>query len=275
AICILLHQLSALGARLKDKIKIFGHSQSYILLVFNDILMYLCRQFGQLLFWDTCHLTVSKISKYTYSVEKIVGGRGVWGWIDSTMRPFCRLGENQAAYYSGHKKSHSFQFQSIMTADGIMSSLHAPYTGPHGDWMMWNDSGIERILYDLLPCGIGEQRYYLYSDFTYWPSFGIMGPYRSSELGISLSGTEEAANLLMSGARISVEWGFGLNVTFWGINNYKKGSKILSSPVAAYYLVSTLLTNMHMCLKGRNIVSDKFNYSPPSLKEYVRSVFSE
>ncbi|PWW73743.1 hypothetical protein C7212DRAFT_214612, partial [Tuber magnatum] len=92
--------------------------------------------------------------------------------------------------------------------------------------------------------------------------------------GVPLFHTEEAANLLMSSARILVEWGFGLNVNFWGINNYKKGSKIMSSPVAAYYLTSTLLTNMYTCLKERNIVSDKFQCSPLSLKEYVDSVYS-
>ncbi|KAG0123472.1 hypothetical protein HOY82DRAFT_495239, partial [Tuber indicum] len=51
--------------------------------------------------------------------------------------------------------------------------------------------------------------------------------------------------------------------------------KIMSSPVAAYYLVSTLITNIHTCLRGRNIVSDKFKCSPPSLHEYVHSVLSE
>ncbi|RPA94536.1 hypothetical protein L873DRAFT_1936944 [Choiromyces venosus 120613-1] len=49
---------------------------------------------------------------------------------------FCRLGENQSVYYSGYKKAHGFQFQSIMTPDGIMSSLHGPYTRPSSDWMI-------------------------------------------------------------------------------------------------------------------------------------------
>ena len=190
------------------------------------------------------------------------------------MRPFCRPGENQAQYYSGHKKAHGFQFQSIMTPDGIMSSLHGPYTGPSGDWMIWNSSGLDEILHQLFGRDRETPQYYLYGDLAYWPAFGILGPYRSLKPGVPLSRTEEAANLLMSSARISVEWGFGLNVNFWGINNYKKGSKIMSSPVAAYYLVSTLLTNFHTCLKGRNIVSDKFNCLPPSLAEYVHSITS-
>ena len=212
--------------------------------------MYLCQRVSSLLFWDSRSLTLDKISKYADAVEQVVGGRGVWGWIDGTMRPFCHPGENQAAYYSGHKKSDGFQFQSIMTPDGIMSSLDGPYTGPCGNWKMWNDSRIETILRTLFRDSITEQQYYLYGHLAYWPSFGIMGPYRSSPPSIQLSSTKEAANLLMPSAGILVEWGFGLNVNFWGINNYKKGSKIMSSPVAAYYLVSTLLTNMNTCLKG-------------------------
>ncbi|RPA99009.1 hypothetical protein L873DRAFT_1910797 [Choiromyces venosus 120613-1] len=154
---------------------------------------------------------------------------------------FCHPGENQSVYYSSHKKAHGFQFQSIMTPDGIMSSLH--------------------------------RLFYLYGDQAYWPAFGILGPYQSSVPGAALSYTEEAANLLMSSTRILVEWGFDLNVNLWGINNYKKGSKIMSSLIAAYYLVSTLLTNIYTCFKRRNIVSDKFNCPPPSLEDYVHSIY--
>ena len=76
----------------------------------------------------------------------------------------------------------------------------------------------------------------------------------------------------MSSARIAVEWGFALNINYWGINGYRKGTKLGSSPVAAYYMISTLLTNFHTCLKERNQVSDKFKIKAPSLEEYVRSV---
>jgi len=148
-IWILLHHLSASGEQLKDEIKIFGRSQSYVSLVFNDVLVYRSSQFREFLFWDKERLSLQKISNYTKAIEKVVGGSSIWGWIDGTMRPFCRPGENQAYYYSGHKKAHSFQFQSIMTPDGIMSSLHGPYMGLSGDWMIWNNSGLEGILRNL------------------------------------------------------------------------------------------------------------------------------
>ena len=129
--------------------------------------------------WDVQRLTLPTIQKYARAVQDEVGTEGVWGFIDGTMRPFCRPGENQEEYYSGHKKNHGFQFQCIMTPDGLMSSLHGPYKGPTADWNMWNDSGLEEQLKaTLLPEGIHIPRYYLYGDLAYWPAFGIMGPFR-------------------------------------------------------------------------------------------------
>ena len=87
-----------------------------------------------------------------------------------------------------------------------------------------------------------------------------------------LSRAEESANLVMSSAHIAVEWGFAMNINYWGFNSYRKGAKLGSSPVAAYYMMSTLLTNFDTCLKGRNQVSDKFKIQPPSLEEYVHSI---
>lgn len=63
-------------------------------------------------------MTLPTIQKYARAVQDEVGTEGVWGFIDGTMRPFCRPGENQEEYYSGHKKNHGFQFQCIMTPDG-------------------------------------------------------------------------------------------------------------------------------------------------------------
>ncbi|PWW73742.1 hypothetical protein C7212DRAFT_214723, partial [Tuber magnatum] len=140
AICILLYQLSACGTHLKHEIKIFSYSQTYISLVFNDILVHICTHFWNLLSFDI------KIMECANAVKKVVGTRGIWGWIDGMMHPFCYSSEDQAAYYSGCKKAHSFQFQLIMTPDRIMSSLHRLYTGPGGDWMMWSDSELETIL---------------------------------------------------------------------------------------------------------------------------------
>jgi hypothetical protein len=78
--------------------------------VINETILHLGRHCKKLLYWDEGRLTAVKIQEYAQAVEAVAGARGVWGCIDGTMRPFCRPGDNQQDYYSGHKKHHGFQF---------------------------------------------------------------------------------------------------------------------------------------------------------------------
>ena len=95
------HRLSAPGSRLKDEVKIFGHSRSYLSITFNDTITHLVLRFQELLYWDDRRLNLEKIKEYAKAVEGVVGAGGVGGFIDGTMRPFCHPGEDQqkaAAY---------------------------------------------------------------------------------------------------------------------------------------------------------------------------------
>lgn len=244
-------------------------------MVFNDVLEHLRIHYMEFMRWDRRRLTAAQLAIYARAVQGKIGAYGVWGFIDGTMRSFCRPADHeiQQSYYSGHKKAHGFQFQGIITPDGIMSSLYGPFKGPTGDWHMWNVSGLDdelRAVFRRLP---NNQHLYLYGDLAYWPAFGVMGPHRDVRGGTEgLTPIQKAANLTMSTARITVEWGFGRNVNLWGINSYKRGSKIMASPVAMYYVASTLLTNLRTCMDGRNQTSDTFQLAPPSVEEYLRSI---
>jgi len=125
------------------------------------------------------------------------------------MRPFCRRGEDQAAFYSGYKKTHTFKFQSIVTPDGLLSSLIGPFPGPIGDWIVWRSSGIGEILEHLFEKNdvSEDQRLYVYGDSAYVSAFGVIGPYLE-QVNRPLRQEEEAANFVLSGERIVVEWGF-------------------------------------------------------------------
>ena len=39
-----------------------------------------------------------------------------WGFIDGTVRPICRPGENQRVVYHGHKSVHALKYQSIINS---------------------------------------------------------------------------------------------------------------------------------------------------------------
>ena len=86
--------------------------------MFNDITTHLVRRFRKLLYWDDRRLSLEKIKEYAKAIKGVVDADRVWGFIDGTMRPFCRPGENQQKYYSGHKKQHDFQYQLVTTPDG-------------------------------------------------------------------------------------------------------------------------------------------------------------
>ncbi|KAJ8100288.1 hypothetical protein POJ06DRAFT_267884 [Lipomyces tetrasporus] len=66
-----------------------------------------------------------------------------------------------------------------------------------------------------------------------------------------------------------VEQLFGLVLNKWAYNAYKYGLRQESTPVAAFYMVSVLFTNIHTCIAGGNEVSQSFGCAPPSLEEYL------
>ena len=56
-----------------------------------------------------------------------------WGFIDGTVRPVCRPGENQRAIYNGHKRVHSVKFQSVALPNGLVGHLYGPVEGKRHD----------------------------------------------------------------------------------------------------------------------------------------------
>ena len=63
ALAVLCMQLSYLE-RYKTMIYPFGHSQSWLFTVFNDVIMHLSRQYKNKLHWDSRRLTYDQCQKY-------------------------------------------------------------------------------------------------------------------------------------------------------------------------------------------------------------------
>ena len=51
---------------------------------------------------------------------------------------------------------------------------------------------------------------------------------------------QDAANVVISGQRIVVEWGFGSIAKYWALNSFKSSWRLGLSPIAGYYMVATL-----------------------------------
>ncbi|RPB25637.1 hypothetical protein L211DRAFT_94321 [Terfezia boudieri ATCC MYA-4762] len=125
--------------------------------------------------------------------------------------------EDQQLYYSGHKGYHGIKYQSIMTPDGLISSLYGPEFSPKGDWKLWQELGVEQILRqvfapnpenDLEPKDV----LYLYGNPAYAPSYRIRAPYRAAIRG--------------GGGRIVVEWGFANVLNQFTSGEWKRMQKV-------------------------------------------------
>jgi len=101
----------------------------------------------------------------------------------------------------------------------------------------------------------------------YTLSYGIVSGYKAT-VGTPLNPVLKAMNAQMSSMRVSVEHGFGKTMSLWSFNGYKGGLKRGLSPVAGYFMVAVLLSNIHSCLY-RNETCDRFYCDPPSLSTYL------
>ena len=59
---------------------------------------------------------------------------------------------------------------------------------------------------------------------------------------------QDRFNLVMSGVRIAVEWGFGKIMSNFQYLNHEENLKVLRQPVGIYYPVANILANCHTCL---------------------------
>ena len=49
-----------------------------------------------------------------------------FGFIDGTVRPISKPGQNQHVVYNGHKRVHGVKFQSVALPNGIIGNMYGP-----------------------------------------------------------------------------------------------------------------------------------------------------
>lgn len=119
-------------------IQIFGVSQGHISSIVNGLASFLYTQFQPVLYWNPVRLSLQQLQLYAAAVTATVGVQelGIWGFIDGTVWPIARPLVGQEEYYSEHKGYHGIKLQSIVTPDGLISSLYGPealkVTGNYG-----------------------------------------------------------------------------------------------------------------------------------------------
>ena len=149
-----------------------------------------------------------------------------------------------------------------------MIVIEGPEPGHFTDVMFWRDCHIKLQLEVIMQQRVVAEkvRLKLYADKIYnngpliTAAFsrrhGVVQPWQTSQ------------NSIMSRIRIAVEWSFGKIITQNAFLDFWKNQKIQMSPLAKYYHVATLLTNMHTCLYGAEHCN-YFEILPPTLDEYM------
>ena len=87
----------------------------------------------RLLQWNHQVLNANALETYAAAITaKGLHLNNCFGFIDGTVRPICRPGENQQIVYNGHKRIHALKFLSVALPNGIIGNLF----GPVGKWIV-------------------------------------------------------------------------------------------------------------------------------------------
>lgn len=190
---------------------------------------------------------------------------GIVGFLDGTFRHFCRPsvdgynGIAQQMQYSGHKHEHGYNYQGVVTPDGIIVEMNGPYEGRTNDKRMVQESQILDRIARWFP------GYYLFGDRGYdHGNPALQTPFN----GAVITPAQVAYNRTMSNIRLPVEWAFGKVSQLWGFIDYDKNLKLYQQQVAKFYLNAVLLTNCHSCLYGCE-TSLYFGVPTPDLEDYL------
>lgn len=267
AFAIMLRRL-AYPSRLIDLELLFGISYSTVCVIFNEMIVLLYTKYNRGIRLAKNHLSPYNLKRFNEAIiQKGSPYSEVIGFIDGTLNAVCRPGENQEGLYNGHVKQHGLKYQGIVTPDGITVSLCGPFAGAIHDMNMLDSSDIVLEFEELLNCeDIGEKFYALYGDPAYRQSPCVIRPFPS---GLALTDDQRTTNQLMSSVRECVEWEFGHVATLFAFVRFRPGQKVYLSRVGMFYVVATLIKNIHTCVNNGNQTSFYFAIQPPTLQEYI------
>ena len=126
-LCIVLERL-AYPCRYSDLISIFGRPVPEISMISNTVIDYICEHHGcRISEWNHTILNQHALQTYAEAVsDKGAALDNCFGFVDGTVRPFCRRNTNQRIVYNGHKRVHALKFQSIAFPNGPIANLYGP-----------------------------------------------------------------------------------------------------------------------------------------------------
>ena len=126
-LCMLLKRMSY-PCRYGDMVHRFAKPVPVLSMITNQVLdsIYDTHK-DRVIGWNHDILDPAKLQIYADAIdEKGAPLRNCFGFIDGTVRPISRPGENQRIVYNGHKRVHALKFQSIALPNGLIGNLYGP-----------------------------------------------------------------------------------------------------------------------------------------------------
>ena len=127
ALCMLLKRLSY-PCRYADMVPRFGRPIPVLSMVTNQVLDFIYDTHGRrILQWNHDLLNQRSLEEYSFAVSrKGAPLDNCFGFVDGTVRPITRPGENQRVLYNGHKRVHAIKFQSVALPNGLIANMFGP-----------------------------------------------------------------------------------------------------------------------------------------------------
>lgn len=259
AMCILLRRLAA-PCRWADLEPEFGRSSSFLCAIFLHMIEWVDERYAARMRLNPIALG-PRIRAYADAVWRARAPlKTCFGFIEGTAMQVCRPCRYRREAYSGQKRCHCLKFQSVQLPDGIIADLSGPSAGCYSNQEILSHSGLEERLADAV-----FDKHVIYGDEGYTYSQHVAVPFRKA----ALTEIERAFNDRMAVLLTSAKRGFARVTQLFSLLSFVPALRIYSSPVAKFYRVAVLLTNMITCHSGTSEVATYFGVLPPSLDEYM------
>ena len=81
----------------------------------------------RILQWNNALLNSQALQEYATAISAQGSPLfNCFGFIDGTVRPISKPGQNQNIVYNGHKRVHAIKFQSIALPNGMIGNMFGP-----------------------------------------------------------------------------------------------------------------------------------------------------
>ena len=126
-ICILLRRL-AYPRRYSDMVSRFARPVPVLCMASNIVLNYIYDlHHHRIRTWNHAISNPVALQQYADPVsEQGAALNNCFGFVDGTVRPICKPGENQRLVYNGHKRVHALKFQAVALPNGLIGHLFRP-----------------------------------------------------------------------------------------------------------------------------------------------------